>query len=303
MQRRTLFGIWERMTRSVHRGGLGKALKTGAMLFAGASVAVATAGQIVAWKRDKHKKPSLDQIVDVTSAQAQEVLEQAAYGTDVKLNPVQRQPIPGVNDTYRYHVVKRGFDVVFSACASVACFIPTLAVCALIWLDEPGSPIYKQKRVGRYGVPINIYKLRSMVVGADDVEKHLTPEQLKQWETEHKVDNDPRITKIGKFLRKTSLDELPQFWNVLTGEMSVIGPRPVEPDELVAYDDSVVEFLSMTPGITGWWQTMSRNDAKYEDGERQELELFYVRNRSAKIDIRIFFETFRAMFGKNASGK
>lgn len=291
------------MTRNAHRGSWGKVLKTGAAVFAGASIAVAAAGQIVAWKRDRKGKPTPDEIIDVTSVQAQSVLDKATRGTDIVLNPVQRQPIPGIDDTYRYHVVKRGFDVVFSACASVACFIPTLAVCGLIWLDNPGSPIYKHKRVGRYGVPMNIYKLRSMVPGADEVEKHLTPEQLKQWEAEHKVDNDPRITKIGKFLRKTSLDELPQFWNVLTGEMSVIGPRPVEPDELAAYDDSVVEFLSVTPGITGWWQTVSRNDAKYEDGERQSLELFYVRNRSAKIDLKVFFETFSAMFGKNASGK
>ena len=290
------------MTRNAHKGGWGKALKAGAAVFAGASIAVAAAGQIVAWKRDRKGKPTPDEIIDVTSVQAQNVLDKATRGTDIVLNPVQRQPIPGIDDTYRYHVLKRGFDVVFSACASVACFIPTLAVCGLIWLDNPGSPIYKHKRVGRYGVPMNIYKLRSMVPGADDVEKHLTPEQLKQWEAEHKVDNDPRITKIGKFLRKTSLDELPQFWNVLTGEMSVIGPRPVEPDELAAYDDSVVEFLSVTPGITGWWQTVSRNDAKYEDGERQSLELFYVRNRSAKIDLKVFFETFSAMFGKNASG-
>lgn len=290
------------MTRNAHRGSWGKVIKTGAAVFAGASIAVAAAGQIVAWKRDRKGKPTPDEIIDVTSVQAQNVLDKATRGTDIVLNPVQRQPIPGIDDTYRYHVLKRGFDVVFSACASVACFIPTLVVCGLIWLDNPGSPIYKHKRVGRYGVPMNIYKLRSMVPGADDVEKHLTPEQLKQWEAEHKVDNDPRITKIGKFLRKTSLDELPQFWNVLTGEMSVIGPRPVEPDELAAYDDSVVEFLSVTPGITGWWQTVSRNDAKYEDGERQSLELFYVRNRSAKIDVKVFFETFSAMFGKNASG-
>lgn len=291
------------MTRSSNKGKLGSALKIGALAFAGASIAVAAAGQIVAWKRDRRSKPTLDQIIDVTSVQAQSVLDEATRGTDITLNPNQRQPIPGNDDTYRYHVVKRGFDVVFSACASVACFVPTLIVCGLIWLDEPGAPIYKHKRVGRYGVPMNIYKLRSMVVGADDVEKHLAPEQLRQWEAEHKVDNDPRITKIGKFLRKTSLDELPQFWNVLTGEMSVIGPRPVEPDELAAYDDSVVEFLSVTPGITGWWQTVSRNDAKYEDGERQSLELFYIRNRSARIDIKVFFDTFRAMFGKNASGK
>lgn len=293
----------EGMAKGHNSGKLHKVLKVGGLLFAGASVAVATAGQVVAWKRDRAGKPTPDRIIDVTSVQAQGVLEQATYGTDLSFNPDQRQPIPGVDDTYRYHVAKRGFDVVFSACASVACFIPTLIVCGLIWLDEHGSPIYKQRRVGRYGVPIDIYKLRSMVVGADNVEEHLTPDQLVQWRAEHKVDDDPRITKIGKFLRKTSLDELPQFWNVLTGEMSVIGPRPVEADELAAYDDSVVEFLSVTPGITGWWQTVSRNDAKYEDGERQNLELFYVRNRSPRIDVKIFFETFRAMFGKHASGK
>lgn len=291
------------MAGNARNSGLKQAVKIGATLFGVASVAVATAGQIVAWKRDRKGKPAPDEIIDVTNEQAQEVLDNATYGTDITLNPHQKQPIPGIDDTYRYHVIKRGFDVVFSACAAVACAIPTLIVCGLIWLDEPGVPIYKQRRVGRYGVPLDIYKLRTMVVGADDVDKHLTPEQIRQWRAEHKVDDDPRITTIGKFLRKTSLDEIPQFWNVLTGEMSVMGPRPVEPDELEAYDDSVVEFLSVTPGITGWWQTISRNDAKYEDGERQSLELFYVRNRSMKIDIKVFFETFRAMFGNNASGK
>lgn len=291
------------MTKQQKKPGLRKALKIGGALFGGAAVGVAIAGQAIAWKRDKTGKPTPDRIIDVTSEQAREVLDEATRGTDIMLNPRQRQPIPGVDDTYRYHVLKRGFDVVFSACASVACFIPTLIICGLIWLNEPGAPIYKQRRVGRYGAPIDIYKLRTMVVGADDVGKYLTSEQIKQWETEHKVDNDPRITKIGKFLRRTSLDEIPQFWNVLKGEMSVIGPRPIEPDELKAYDDSVVEFLSMTPGITGWWQTLSRNDAKYEDGERQELELFYVRNRSVRIDIKVFFQTFRAMFGKHASGR
>lgn len=291
------------MARKAKKGGMKQAVKIGATLFGVASVAVATAGQIVAWKRDRKGKPAPDEIIDVTSEQAQEVLDNATYGTDITLNPHQKQPIPGIDDTYRYHVIKRGFDVVFSACAAVACAIPTLLVCGLIWLDEPGVPIYKQRRVGRYGVPLDIYKLRTMVVGADDVGKHLTPEQIRQWRAEHKVDDDPRITPIGKFLRKTSLDEIPQFWNVLTGEMSVMGPRPVEPDELEAYDDSVVEFLSVTPGITGWWQTVSRNDAKYEDGERQSLELFYIRNRSLKIDIKVFFETFRAMFGNHASGR
>lgn len=291
------------MAKRSNNRGFKQVLKVAGEVFAGAAFGVALAGQVSAWKRDKNGKPAPDTIIDVTSEQAQRVLDDATRGAGIVLNPQQRQPIPGVNDTYRYHVLKRGFDVVFSAIASVACFIPTLLVCGLIWIDEPGAPIYKQRRVGRYGAPVDIYKLRTMVVNADEVEKHLSPEQIHQWETEHKVDNDPRVTKIGKFLRRTSLDEIPQFWNVLKGEMSVIGPRPIEPDELKAYDDCVVEFLSMTPGITGWWQTVSRNDAKYEDGERQELELFYVRNRSAKIDVKIFFDTFKAMFGSHATGK
>lgn len=278
-------------------------LKAAGLAFAAAAVGVAVAGQVVASRRDKKGKPSVDTIIDVTSEQAQDVLDSAVHGTDIKLNPVQKQPIPGIDDTYRYHVIKRGFDVVFSACASVLCAIPTLAMCVLICLDTPGFPLYKQRRVGRYGAPIEIYKLRSMYADADDLEKYLTPEQIHQWKTEHKVDDDPRVTRVGKFLRKTSLDEIPQFWNVLTGEMSVIGPRPIEPDELAAYDDSVVEFLSITPGITGWWQTVSRNDAKYEDGERQDLELYYIRNRRPKIDIKVFFDTFSAMFGNNATGK
>ena len=291
------------MSQASKDSKLKKTLKVGGALFAVASFAVATAGQVVAWKRDKAGKPTSDTIVHVTSEQAQDILDNATYGTDITLNPKQRQPIPGIDDTYRFHVFKRGFDVIFSSCAAVACVVPTIIVCGLIWLDEPGSPIYKQRRVGRYGVPLDIYKLRTMFVDADNIEKYLTPEQAAQWRAEHKVDNDPRITKIGKILRKTSLDEIPQFWNVLTGEMSVMGPRPVEPDELEAYDDSVVEFLSVTPGITGWWQTVSRNDAKYEDGERQRLELFYIRNRSLKLDVKVFFETFRAMFGKDATGR
>lgn len=293
----------KRVVSRLNKKNCKKALKLGGLLFAGAAIGVAFAGQVSAWKRDKEGKPSPDSIIDVTSEQAQKVLDDATRGADIVLNPHQRQPIPGVDDTYRYHVVKRGFDVVFSAIASVACFLPTLLVCGLIWLDEPGPPIYKQRRVGRYGAPVDIYKLRTMVTDADDIEKHLNSEQIHQWRTEHKVDDDPRVTRIGKFLRKTSLDEIPQFWNVLKGEMSVIGPRPVEPDELEAYDDCVVEFLSTTPGITGWWQTGSRNDATYEDGERQELELFYIRNRGARIDIKIFFNTFKVMFGKHASGK
>lgn len=106
-----------------------------------------------------------------------------------------------------------------------------------------------------------------------------------------------------RWLRETSLDEIPQFLSVLTGEMSVVGPRPVEPDELAAYGKGVVEFLSVTPGITGWWQVTSRNDATYTDGQRQALELHYVRNCGVGLDLHVILGTFRAMFGKKRTGR
>ena len=197
-----------------------------------------------------------------------------------------------------YRFVKRVFDIVFSLCVVVLGFLPVLLLCLIIRLESPGSPIYRQERVGYRGRPLRIFKLRTMVVDSDDVEKHLSPEQLEQWVRERKVEGDPRITRVGALLRKTSLDELPQFLNVLVGQMSVVGPRPVVADELAAYGADEDAFLSMKPGITGWWQVQARNDATYKDGSRQELELYYVRNASLGLDARVFFETFKAMFGR-----
>lgn len=157
---------------------------------------------------------------------------------------------------------------------------PVAITCVAILAESPGAPMYSQERIGKGGKVIRVLKLRSMVADADDVEKHLGPDQLKQWEMERKVDDDPRVTRVGRFIRKTSLDELPQFLNVLKGDMSVVGPRPVVEDELAAYGDDLRTFLSAKPGITGWWQVQARNDATYEDGSRQELELW----RGQRID-------------------
>ena len=202
-----------------------------------------------------------------------------------------------------YRFVKRAFDIAFSLCATIAGLIPVALLCLAVRLESPGSPIYLQERVGYRGKPLRILKLRTMVADSDDVEKHLSPEQLDQWRRERKVDDDPRVTKVGHFLRKTSLDELPQFLNVLAGQMSVVGPRPVVEDELAAYGDDAAELLSVKPGITGWWQVRARNDATYEDGNRQELELFYVRNASLAMDARVFSRTFGIMFGKGRTGR
>ena len=126
-----------------------------------------------------------------------------------------------------YRFVKRVFDIAFSLCATIVGLVPIALLCVAIGLESPGSPIYLQKRVGYQGRPLRIFKLRTMVADSDDVEKHLDPKQLERWRRERKVDDDPRVTKVGRFLRRTSLDELPQYLNVLAGQMSVVGPRPI----------------------------------------------------------------------------
>ena len=134
--------------------------------------------------------------------------------------------------TLFYRICKRTFDIAFSAGCTAVLAIPMAGVCAAICVESPGCPVYTQERVGRGGRVIRVLKLRSMVPDANDVRKYLSPEQLHQWEVERKVDDDPRITKVGQFIRKFSIDEVPQFLNVLKGDLSVIGPRPITRDEL-----------------------------------------------------------------------
>lgn len=202
-----------------------------------------------------------------------------------------------------YRVIKRAFDIAFSGCVIAVGAIPGALLSVAIAVDTKGSPIYTQTRVGRYGKPFSIYKFRTMVADADNVEKYLSPEQLLQWQVERKVDDDPRITPLGRVLRATSIDELPQFLNVLLGQMSVIGPRPISYDELAHFGNKAVLFCSVPGGITGLWQASKRNDATFESGERQEIELEYVREAGLRLDAHCFFGTFGAMFGKNRSGR
>ena len=123
-------------------------------------------------------------------------------------------------------------------------------------------------------------------------EKYLSDVQMVQWKREQKVDNDPRVTRIGRVIRKTSIDELPQFLNVLAGDLSVIGPRPVTLDETYEFGENRDEILSVRPGITGLWQATARNRATWENGRRQELELYYVRNRGYGMDAYIFLNRY-----------
>lgn len=177
-------------------------------------------------------------------------------------------------------LAKRGLDIV-GAIAALTIFSPVFVVLGLmVWAQDRGPMVYAHKRIGRYGRSFRCYKLRSMVLNGDEVLKaHLAanPEAAEEWRNTHKLTNDPRVTALGKFLRKSSLDELPQFWNVLKGDMSLVGPRPITRAELDRYAKERRYYLLVRPGITGLWQISGRSDSSYEKRiklDREYLEHF-----------------------------
>lgn len=207
--------------------------------------------------------------------------------------------------TLFYRICKRTFNIAFSAGCTAVLVIPMGCVCTAICADSPVCSVYTQKCVGRGGRVIRVLKLRSMVSDAGDVQKCLSPVQLHQCEVERKVGTDPRITKVGQLIRMCSIEEVPQFLNVLKGNLSVIGPCPITRDELEQHfsEDEKGGLLSVTPGITGLWQATDRNTSTFESGMRQKIELHYVRNRSFRMDWKCFTRTFGAMFGKHRTGR
>ncbi len=190
-----------------------------------------------------------------------------------------------------YRLIKRIFDFLISAFALLILLPVFLVIALLVRLEDGGAATYICTRVGKKGKPLRFRKFRSMVLDADNFEKYFTPEQMEEYSREFKLDNDPRMTKIGKLIRKTSVDELPQLWAILKGDMSIVGPRPIVQEELFNYGDRVDELLSVTPGLTGYWQVHGRSNATYESGRRQELELYYVHNCSLWLDLRILLQT------------
>ncbi len=172
----------------------------------------------------------------------------------------------------------------------------------LVKLSSAGPVFYSQRRIGRGGQYFSAWKFRSMVSNADAVLKDYLaqhPELREEWERDHKLKNDPRITKIGRILRKTSLDELPQLWNVLIGEMSLVGPRPIVRDEISKYGEVYDLYILVRPGITGLWQISGRNNTSYE--ERLHFDRFYVQNWSYMLDVFILWRTAKtAVFQEGA---
>ena len=198
-----------------------------------------------------------------------------------------------------YIKVKRVIDVILASIALIL-LSPLFAIIAIaIKIDSKGPVFFAHKRIGKNGKIIKLYKFRSMVINAEELIKSFTPEQMKEYKENYKLTNDPRITKVGKFLRKTSLDELPQLINIINGDLSIIGPRPVIADELEKYGTNKDKFLSVTPGLTGYWAANGRSNTTYE--QRMEMELYYIDNLSLKMDIKVFFKTILSVVKKEGA--
>ena len=198
-----------------------------------------------------------------------------------------------------YLIAKRAVDIIGSVLGLVIMAIPMLIIALLIRLDSPGNPFYIHKRIGKNGKPLPLYKYRSMYVNADEMIKDFTEAQKEEWEQNFKLDEDPRITRVGRILRRSSLDELPQLLNILFGQLSIVGPRPVVAGEIEKYGENKAKFLSVTPGLTGYWQAYARSTCTYE--KRIEMELHYVENANFWWDMKIIFATVgRVIRGEGA---
>ena len=193
-----------------------------------------------------------------------------------------------------YHLVKRMIDVVLSLFGLVLISPFVVIIAIYIKIDSKGPVFFKHHRIGKNGKPFSMYKFRTMKDGAEAMINDFTPEQLEEWNENFKLKDDPRITRIGKFLRKTSLDELPQLVNILRGDMSIVGPRPVIEVELEEYGNDKDEFLSIRPGLTGWWASNGRSEISYP--ERCSYELYYVRNESFWLDVKVMFLSVFSVF-------
>ena len=207
------------------------------------------------------------------------------------------------NLSRRYNrIIKRIFDLVCTIFGSILISPILLLITIRVAIDNRGHVIFTHWRVGKHGKPFPCYKFQTMVPMSDEeLQKYLdnNPEAKREWQETFKLTNDPRVTELGAWLRKTSLDELPQIWNVIRGDMSLVGPRPIVEEEVTKYGEFIREYYMVLPGITGMWQVSGRSDTTYE--ERVAMDTWYVRNWSVWIDMMYLFKTVKAVVtGKGA---
>ena len=220
--------------------------------------------------------------------------EQVLYDRPMKAAAIQATKI----ERRPYDVAKRFFDIVWSLCGLVILSPLFLITAVAIRLDSKGPAFYSQKRIGKNGKPFKMYKFRSMCVDAEQQLERLAALNERDGPT-FKITHDPRVTRVGRFIRKTCIDELPQLINILRGEMSLVGPRPPLPNEVAVYTPYQMRRLGVTPGLTCFWQATKGEDTTFE--EWVEMDLKYIRERSLKTDIKILFLTVRVvLLGKGS---
>ena len=198
-----------------------------------------------------------------------------------------------------YRGIKRIMNLLCSFVGVIVLSPFFLIISLLIKVTSKGPVFFVHERVGLNGRKFKLIKFRTMVNNAEEMIASFSPEQKKEWEENYKLKDDPRITKIGKFLRRTSLDELPQLINILKGDMSIVGPRPVVDEELNWYGDKKDKLLSVKPGLTGWWAVNGRSNVPYP--ERCDLELYYVDHISFALDVKIILKTLGAIIKKDGA--
>ena len=221
--------------------------------------------------------------------------QEAILSRDIVIVPKIAKKASKIN----YMSVKRVFDLVISTIGLIILSPIFLILAIIVKLDSKGPVFFAHTRYGKNGKKFKMYKFRTMYENAQDMINDFTPEQMKEWKENFKLQDDPRITKVGKFLRKTSLDELPKIVNIIKGDLSIIGPRPVIEEELEKYGENKEKFLSVTPGLTGYWQANGRSSTTYE--QRMEMELYYIDHISPKLDFKIFFKTIESVIKKEGA--
>ncbi|WGE54976.1 undecaprenyl-phosphate galactose phosphotransferase WbaP [Actinobacillus equuli subsp. equuli] len=226
------------------------------------------------------------------------------YGTDMSFLFSHEMLLLRINNNLAKRssrILKRMMDLVGSI-SIIILLSPVLLTLYFLIKKDGGNAIYGHRRIGQNGKPFDCLKFRSMVVNSKEVLEELlatNPEARAEWEKDFKLKNDPRITKVGAFIRKTSLDELPQLFNVLKGEMSLVGPRPIIKDELERYDQDVDYYLMAKPGMTGLWQVSGRNDVDYDT--RVYFDAWYVKNWSLWNDVAILFKTVNVVLNRDGA--
>lgn len=207
--------------------------------------------------------------------------------------------VKDANSKVVYNFVKRFFDIILSLIGSVVLSPVLLIVFIVIKLDSKGQAIFGHERIGKNMKTVKVYKFRTMYSNSKEIFDNFTEEQKQEFYINFKLDNDPRITRIGGFLRKTSLDELPQLFNILKGDMSIVGPRPIVEKEIEKYGNKMEQVFSVLPGLTGYWQANGRSDTTYD--ERVKMDLYYVKNRSLLLDLKIILKTFISVIKRDGA--